>query len=353
MEHALWKGQMLTAADVGASYSSEKEVRKASGHKELQCPDEECTARILKYCHGEIKSPYFAHLEQADCDYERFDRTNTQVMRRIAGKIAEVLESKGVYVQTEIKVLPHHYVHLLVVREDGCELAVELGTKQLSANHVDELMKRYREALLEVSWLVVSDPETKVKERNTFFLKRFALNESANKSLLVVDWKGTMVTEYRMDTFPYIYRDQKMVVPGYEDVFQESAEIEHLTVGEELLTIDGFEEHFAKWKAEKMAMYRRIVERRDKEEKEQLEQEQQVLRWKQYRQEVKRERCNAERSEESGAPVEITQQDTIVYDDQGRRWVLCERCGKVKRDVDMVSYGGPGKVNLGICKECK
>ena len=36
----------------------------------------------------------------------------------------------------------------------------------------------------------------------------------------------------------------------------------------------------------------------------------------------------------------------------GRRWILCERCGQVKRDTEMAYYGGSDGPNKGVCSVC-
>ena len=51
---------------------------------ELYCPDPECDHKILRYCHGEIKEAFFAHLNNESCDYANFDKENTQTMRTVS-----------------------------------------------------------------------------------------------------------------------------------------------------------------------------------------------------------------------------------------------------------------------------
>lgn len=46
------------------------------------------------------------------------------------------------------------------------------------------------------------------------------------------------------------------------------------------------------------------------------------------------------------------QQDTQVRDAEGNRWIKCEFCGKIAMESEFSSYGGPGHINLGTCKEC-
>lgn len=48
----------------------------------------------------------------------------------------------------------------------------------------------------------------------------------------------------------------------------------------------------------------------------------------------------------------FTQQEERIVDSCGRRWIKCEECGAIKQDQDFSSYGGLGRVNLGICSEC-
>lgn len=48
----------------------------------------------------------------------------------------------------------------------------------------------------------------------------------------------------------------------------------------------------------------------------------------------------------------FTQQTRIIRDRYKTRWVMCEKCGKIKQDVEFASYGGHRHVNLGICRDC-
>lgn len=45
-------------------------------------------------------------------------------------------------------------------------------------------------------------------------------------------------------------------------------------------------------------------------------------------------------------------QDVQVIDSDGRRWAKCEFCGKKDVINEFASYGGKGKINLGICHFC-
>lgn len=41
------------------------------------------------------------------------------------------------------------------------------------------------------------------------------------------------------------------------------------------------------------------------------------------------------------------------YDKYTRRWLKCKTCGAIKREDEMLSYGGRGSENKGICKDCR
>lgn len=49
---------------------------------------------------------------------------------------------------------------------------------------------------------------------------------------------------------------------------------------------------------------------------------------------------------------QFAQQETQVRDEEGNRWIKCEFCGMIAKEENFVSYGGQGRINLGICKEC-
>ena len=45
-------------------------------------------------------------------------------------------------------------------------------------------------------------------------------------------------------------------------------------------------------------------------------------------------------------------QDKQIRDADGNRWIECEYCGKRAMESEFSLYGGPGRVNFGICYEC-
>ena len=112
--------------------------------------------------------------------------------------------------------------------------------------------------------------------------------------------------------------------------------------------------------------------RADYEKQRQFEEERRREEQKKRQEEVKKRRIEEDekrRLEEERAAEEkrqreedfrsnleelLSQQETQVRDPHGNRWIKCEFCGKVARNSEFTSYGGPIGVhlNLGTCKQC-
>lgn len=383
MENGLWNGQLLIATEISKLYDTEKEVRKASGRKELQCPDPDCQHPILRYCHGEIKDAFFAHLNNEGCDYGDFDNGNTQIMRTIRRILYEHFRENGYQVRLEVKVLDHHYTHLLFDMADGSKIAVEIGTKQLSANRIDYLTEEYQKKNIAVKWIVIGETNHSVREDRTYFLKRYLLNESQNKDLLVISWNGSEIAQYKCDSKKYEYNGRSILSGNYPPVFDYFSSIDELAfVGNEL-TLTGFAERYESWLDKKQSAFEKRIAQLEEEKRRHLEEEAHQMR--------ERERLYRERQEwikgiqqtatenlavlgdnnkrqETSEPAKnlknlndkhraevialMDQQQTQVIDSSGNRWIKCEKCGLIDTDDKFASYGGQNHINLGSCYNC-
>ena len=77
------------------------------------------------------------------------------------------------------------------------------------------------------------------------------------------------------------------------------------------------------------------------EQKRQAEIEQQLI-----------ERDKREKELQELLKVDFATYPKQIRDANNNRWIKCEFCGKVALEKEFGSYGGPGHINLGICKEC-
>lgn len=367
MEHAIWNGDRLFAFEIGKDYYKEKMIRRASRQGELLCPDPECKNPIMKYCHGEIREPYFAHRDNAECDYFQFEK-NSGVFHGLRLKLYEHFQACDYPVQMEVKVLSHHYSHLFFQWEDGSQTALELGTKSTNLKEVEQLCAEYEKNNMSVCWLVVDQPGKKIREEHTYFLKRFCLNESANRSLLVLGYDGETITQYKQDTNSYTIDSKNLLFKPNIDLFSYKAHISDLYFENGTLTTRGFEEAYKIFLEEKLRTFEMYQKRKEQEREEQQRRYEELER--QY-EELQRKRATEKSAAEKRSLFDekyegeryeklkrsvlpyIDQQERRVVDEEGNRWIRCEFCGEVKREGEFVSYGGRNKINLGRCKVCK
>ncbi len=259
MEYALWNGERISAFEVSKNYQLEKQVRQASGKKQLYCPDKDCENPILRYCHGEKKEAYFAHLNNNLCDYSEFDRNNTDIVRSIRRRFYDHFKSIGLNVELEIKILKHHYTHLLITTDSGKQIAVEFGTQRLSANHINRLLVEYQKQNIPVKWIVIGNINHSIEEDKVFFLKRFLLNESTNKDLIIVSWNAEEVAQYKIDPNEYKYKNREIRSENYPKDYKEFSKVEFIALLGEELEIKGFNDRYTLWLSKKKRAFDKLI----------------------------------------------------------------------------------------------
>ena len=120
MERAKWNDLEISATDIASDYQKEEVIRRVSG-KELFCPDPECESPLLKYCRGEKKRAYFAHLHDGNCDYAQFDR-QPSILREILSIVVNGTACESVVSDVlSGDILPLIPEHLL---EDGTKIEI-------------------------------------------------------------------------------------------------------------------------------------------------------------------------------------------------------------------------------------
>ncbi|MBQ7955766.1 MAG: hypothetical protein IJ282_08440 [Lachnospiraceae bacterium] len=362
MENAIWNGKRLLAFEIAKDYYTEKMIRKASYQGELLCPDPQCKSPVLKYCHGEIREPYFAHRDDTQCDYIQYEKSSG-VFHGLRLALYEHFQACDYTVQMEVKVLDHHYSHLFFEWEDGNKTALELGTKSTNLKDVEQICAQYKEKDISVSWLVVDQPGKPIKEEHTYFLKRFCLNESANRSLLVLGYDGETITQYKEDPNSYMVDGRKWGGQGYPALFSYKAHLTHLYFEDGALTTMGFQEAYETFLKEKQTAFENYKQQIENDKKQLEDAKEQLQRRYEELQKERENRKNGflvvnshgqdyEELKQSILPY-INQQEKPVKDAEENRWIRCEFCGEVKQDGEFVSYGGKGRVNLGKCKACE
>jgi len=375
MDNALYNGQLIIASEIAENYQKEKEIRMASGHKQLRCPDPECQQPVLRYCHGEIKDAFFAHINNEHCDYAFFDKENEPIMRSIRRTLYDLFKSKGFKVRPEVKVLDHHYAHLLFEMDNANRIVVEIGTQRISANRIEQLTEEYKAKDIAVKWIVIGDANIIIHENKTYFLKRYLLNESNNKDLMVISWDGTDIAQYKVDPNKYNFENRSWVSDAFPATYYEYSPATELTVDGEELTIPGFNKRYLSWLEQKRTALKTAVDQFQDDEKRKREEHQRWLQDQRLYQEqhsMKRDnqidRSNSIQGRESTNQLKINktydqckqeimvlieQQEDEAFDSLGNRWVKCEECGKIDMADNFCYYGGQNHVNLGLCYDCR
>lgn len=386
MEHAMWKGKFISATDVAKTYIYEKTVRNASKLKELECPDTDCTCRTLRYCHGEKKGPYFAHIDNSSCDYDKYDRETPAVVKEIKLLLFEHFKNIGYDVEQEKKLISHHYTHIVVKGFDGALYAIEIGTQSTTVGRIEYLAQEYEKIGVKLRWLVVSEIKEEIQEDEVFFLKRYLLNESRNKEVVIVDSNTYEVIQHRWDTSSYFYKGREHTSKNYPEIYFEKGAIDNIFIENGEISIQGFSSRFEQWHTRKQKAFEKRkpeidaeIEARKKAEEEsflRLQEEiaekkkREAESWQRYleqqrQREQERKKAEDEKEKEEKLKAQKTLEklkeeimdiidlpDVKAVDSAGNRWVKCKICGNVDLSHNFASYGGGKPYNIGECSKC-
>ena len=103
-----------------------------------------------------------------------------------------------------------------------------------------------------------------------------------------------------------------------------------------------------------LAEQERMCEEQRKREAE--AERQRVAREEARRKEEEKKRAEKERADkefQERLPQLVSQQEEPAVEPDGHRWYCCKVCGVIGQEKEFLSYGGgPGQMNLGLCKEC-
>lgn len=256
MQKALWNGKIVYAYKIAEDYELEKAARIASPKKEFLCTDEECKCRVLKYCNGDEKKPYFAHRENSNCDYARFEK-NYGIMERLTVRLAEILEKNGYKVQIHERLFKGHITYLVVWQGNANPVAVDFITHRIGVNDIEGWASAYRHSGMQYSFIVADKNLDINEEKNTFFAKRYSLNETKNRFLICISWDGKTVTQIAMDRKNYSYKERLCnFSPELSySYYKEVEKAENIIIEDDQLSIKGFFERYQSWKETRNSFY--------------------------------------------------------------------------------------------------
>lgn len=240
----------------------------------MLCPDENCEHRVLKYCHGDKKQPYFSHIINTDCGYEKYDNETTEYIKTIKRLLYSHLKNQGYDVKMDVKLVEKHYSHL-VITEERIPFPIEIITKFSSANRLDFIKKKYDEKHLKVNWIVTdifSENYNTIVENELNFAKRFSLNETDNNTLITIDLSGDNVIQYCMDTKKYVFDGCEIQSENYPQIFKLTSNISNLEFSNGKLCIAGFSDAFNEFISKKnRAFSKKISGLKEQKERKKIE----------------------------------------------------------------------------------
>ena len=233
MDKASLNNEVVSAYEISQNYHKEKSVRIDSKNKRIKCIDPDCKSPILRYCHGDKKGAYFAHLSNTECDYEQFDKNDDQILKQLRIRLYLHFSYMGYSVKTEYKLLDHHYSPLYCSK-DGESFVIEMGTSKTTIGYVEKMVKEYSSKEIPVKWLVVGEETFFEREDELSFLKRYLLNESKNKDFILVHKDEIVQSRF----------DKQIKELGGSGIYRETAKIEDLQVVDGELCINGYNSRF-------------------------------------------------------------------------------------------------------------
>ena len=257
MERAKWDDREYTASDVASDFEMERAIRQVSG-RELFCPDPQCETPLLRYCHGEKKHAYFAHLQTGSCDYAQFDK-QPGIIREVRYKLYDLFKSKGYDVQIEQKILPHHYTHILL-KTGTKTIAIEIGSSATRVGQIETLQKNYSAIDVECKWIVIGEIRPVIREEEIYFLKRYELNRSSDRELFVIDEKCNHIVQYKMDEKSYSEKGKSVLVGQYDKIFSQCDYLQALCIEQDKLTLPGFHNNYFNWQTQKQELVEKKIE---------------------------------------------------------------------------------------------
>ncbi len=322
MEKAVWNGKLFLASDVAEDFQLENKIRKASGHKELKCPDPNCVNPIVRYCHGDEKDAYFAHLNNECCDYARYDKDTLPIIKTIKTKLFHSLQHKGFHIDIDVKILAHHYTPLIIRTENAGKIAIEFGTKKTSANTTSFLSEQYANIGVLLRWIVVDDHLTPWNESAVCHIKRFVLNTSKNRDLIIISKDGERVKQSIEDQNRYEYGGREIRLSNYPAFFPKEATLDDITLEDNELTTTDFYKSFEMWLLKKRRKFEERVlelqeEERLAEEQKQKYQEQMrlaELERQRHQEEMRAEQLEGQKHQDEAKPQEkeaVTQRTSM------------------------------------------
>ena len=272
----------------------------------------------------------------------------------------------------EVKILEHHYTHIHITTDNNERIAIELGNQRTSEKRIERITQAYKYAGILVQWIVVDNLDIPEGEDRVYCLKRYILNESPNRDLIIIEPETYRVGQYKIDEKRYFAAGREIYSENYPKTYTVESTLENIIFENNELTLPGFIASYNTWFEKKNKQFlkkkeqleKEAAEERKKREKEwNKKNEERAKRGQTFtytpykpitlapvfqppKPEIKAQLSYEERKAEV---IRLFEQNlSEIVDSTGVRWFKCNTCQIIKEDPEFVYYKGL----TGLCREC-
>lgn len=282
MIYAIWDNKLLFAENVAETEQYETEVRKAGSRNELKCTDPDCQFPHVIYKHGPEVIPHFAHKQKGNCDYADYDenfRKDKSIIKTVCSELYKIISSNGYKIKQEVKIPNGHtYAHLMIEVDDKI-VALQIQTSATSANYNARVEEDCKSSGYDFQRIIIGNPDAIQRENHTYHIMRYQYNHSANKDLIIIDEKCSVVSQTKEDNSDYTYKGKK---PDFSSVlfsakynsFQLKATPDKLVFENGSLSIAGFNNKynsFVNTRKNEFEIFKKKIDEAEAKAKEQAE----------------------------------------------------------------------------------
>lgn len=164
-----------------------EDLKTLSGRHQLFCCDEGCNQPI-QFCHGEIKGSYFRHFpgHENECEYNKYSNGRVK-FKELKAMLYQVLNSRGLNVSVDKKLLPHHFTDLVVKFPDGNIVAIELTDRRPSGLEWKRIHESYKSNGINDLWILQTAPSQAKELAEMYFIDMLNVARSNQKCAIYFD----------------------------------------------------------------------------------------------------------------------------------------------------------------------
>ena len=213
MDKCLYNGEVLYACQVLENFAFEQQIRHCGT---LTCC--ECGTSVF-FRHGKDRIENFAHRDKGECQYGRYCSKQSKIFRhtqmQLASHIKKIVERHGFQFDEDVVIIQEHYT-AFVLRGQSVSFAIDIVDYAATASQLEKKKMLYEAEGYQYLQITVDKnvETTPFSERNrAYFPVKFALNNSANHTAVVID-SATQAWSI------YVY-DNRDLSRGLDDTNQE------------------------------------------------------------------------------------------------------------------------------------